>query len=83
MADRAAVESVIQGFLQRAKKPTDFTPETLLHADGLNLDSLETAELSAVLEDEFEVDPFSSEDVPPETIGGILDFYDRQLAAEG
>jgi acyl carrier protein len=81
--DRSEVEAAIRGFLQRAKKPTEFTADTLLHAEGLGLDSLETAELSAVLEDAFEVDPFSAEDVPPETVGGIFDFYDRQLTAGG
>jgi acyl carrier protein len=50
-----------------------------LFADGLGLDSLETAELSAVLEDEYGKDPFSS-DVMPQTVGDIVDFYDAAVA---
>ena len=73
--ERSSVEDTIRTFLQRVRKPTDFTDTTLLHADGLDLDSLETAELSAVLEDTFETDPFSSLSVPPDTVGGILEFY--------
>jgi acyl carrier protein len=80
--ERTEVEATIRGFLQRVKKPTDFSDDTLLHGDGLNLDSLETAELSAVLEDAYETDPFSAESVPPETIGGILDYYSA-LASGG
>ena len=38
------------------------------------LDSLESAELSAVLEDEFGTDPFSS-GLMPETVQEIVDFY--------
>lgn len=80
--DRSDVETALRSFLTRARKSTDFTDNTLLHAEGLGLDSLETAELSAVLEDTFDVDPFG-ETVPPETVGEIFAFYDRQLAPEG
>jgi acyl carrier protein len=38
------------------------------------LDSLETAELSATLEDELGSDPFSQGDMP-RTVGEVLDFY--------
>ena len=73
--ERTEVEETIRAFLHRARKPTDFTPETILYADGLGLDSLEAAELSVALEDAFETDPFSASDVPPTTIGEVLDFY--------
>jgi acyl carrier protein len=79
---RGDVEEAIRSFLKRSNKSTEFTDATLLHAEGLGLDSLETAELSAVLEDEFDIDPFT-ESTPPESVGEILAFYDRQLAAEG
>ena len=46
-----------------------------MFADGIGLDSLETAELSAVLEDALGQDPFSTGDQMPQTIGEVLDFY--------
>lgn len=42
--------------------------------DGLGLDSLQTAELSATLEDEFGTDPFS-EGLVADTVGEIVSFY--------
>ncbi len=51
------------------------TPDARLHGDdGLGLDSLETAELSAILEDEFGTDPFGS-GLLPETIAEVAGFY--------
>lgn len=74
MADNAAVETIIRSFLERADKLVAFTAETPIFADGLGLDSLEAAELSALLEDEFGSDPFSAGDFA-ETVGQIYDFY--------
>lgn len=80
-ASPADVEATLRAFLTRAKKPTDaLAPATPLYADGIGLDSLETAELSAVLEDEFGTDPFQT-DTMPQTVGDILDFY-RSVAVE-
>jgi acyl carrier protein len=49
--------------------------DTPLFGEGLGLDSLETAELSATLEDEVGSDPFS-DGLMPETLGQVLDFYE-------
>ena len=68
------VEAVLKSFLVRVDKLADFGPDTPLYADGLGLDSLETAELSALLEDELGSDPFSTGDMP-QTVGEILGFY--------
>jgi acyl carrier protein len=74
--DRTRVLAIIVKFLDRLHKThqemTDVTP---LYGDGLGLDSLEAAELSAVLEDELGTDPFSAGDPLPETVGDILAFY--------
>lgn len=67
--------AALQGFLAGAKKPADVDAATPLFADGLGLDSLETAELSAVLEDALGEDPFSAADEMPQTVGEVLDFY--------
>jgi acyl carrier protein len=72
---QAEVEQTIRTFLERANKPAEeLAPETSLYAEGLGLDSLETAELSATLEDEHGTDPFSAGPMP-QTVGDILAFY--------
>jgi acyl carrier protein len=80
-ADSTQVQQVITKFLEVANKPVpdELGDNVNLYAEGLGLDSLEAAELSAQLEDEFGSDPFSSalqagEDLP-ETVGDILAFY--------
>jgi acyl carrier protein len=75
MAESQRAEDTFRSFLQRIGKPADFDRSTPLYADGIGLDSLETAELSAVLEDEFGRDPFST-DTMPQTVGDITDFFD-------
>lgn len=75
MAEIERVEETIRSFLRREKnRDVDFDRQTPLFADGIALDSLGTAELSAVLEDDFGTDPFSAGQMP-RTIGEILDFY--------
>jgi acyl carrier protein len=74
MADTERVEQTIRDFLRRSKKADDLDRDTVLFAGGIGLDSLATAELSVVLEDEMGTDPFS-EGQMPQTVGEILDFY--------
>jgi acyl carrier protein len=69
----------IQALLTRrpASPPGDpIDEQTPLFTEGLDLDSLETAELSALLEVRFGRDPFTDGQVP-QTIGEILDYYSR------
>jgi acyl carrier protein len=66
--------SSIQKILGRVRSGAEVQPETPLFADGLGLDSLETAELSAMLEDEFGTDPFSQGQMP-DTVADLLAFY--------
>lgn len=71
----AEVEQTVIAFLTRTKKMRDdFDAEMPLYADGVGLDSLETAELSAVLEDAYGDDPFTADEMP-QTLGEILAFY--------
>ena len=79
MAESQRAEQTFRSFLQRVDKDAEFERGTPLYADGIGLDSLETAELSAVLEDEFGRDPFSA-DTMPQTVGDILDFFDAAVA---
>lgn len=78
--DRA--RTVIAEFLQRNNKEFgELTEDLGLFGDGLGLDSLEAAELSALLEDEFGSDPFSAGGELPETVGQVLAFYEAAATA--
>ena len=80
---RSLAEAAIRRFLKGANKDPDVGLDTSLFADGLGLDSLETAELSAVLEDALGQDPFSEGDMP-QTLTALLDFYgaDNETVAD-
>ena len=58
---------------RRGATGMEVAPKSKL-AEDLGLDSLELAELSAVLEDELGRDPFS-EGIVPDTVADLLDFY--------
>lgn len=83
MADqnRDAAKTV-RSFVSRVKKRNkDVSLDSSLFSEGVGLDSLDVAELSAVLEDEFGSDPFST-GLMPETIGDIVAFYDETSASD-
>ena len=71
---RSQAEETIKRFLSRANKDADISPETPLFGEGIGLDSLETAELSSMLEDDLGDDPFSV-GIMAQTVGEILDYY--------
>ena len=72
----STAEQVLTDFLTRVEKmPESLTPDLNLYADGIGLDSLDAAELAAVLEDELGSSPFDEGDLP-ETVGDVLAFYD-------
>ena len=79
--DPARVRTAISNFLELVNKGVsgELGDDLNLYAEGLDLDSLEAAELSAHLEDEFGSDPFSAAlqagDELPETVGDIVAFY--------
>ncbi len=79
MADtRNQVEGTIRSFLTRTKKRNKgIELDTSLYSEGIGLDSLETAELSAILEDELGSDPFTNGELP-QTVGDIVGFYENQ-----
>jgi acyl carrier protein len=72
---QGSIMSIVTTLLERSDKgEVAVALDTAIHGDGLGLDSLETAELSAMLEDEFGTDPFGA-GLMPETVGEIVDFY--------
>jgi acyl carrier protein len=81
--DGTKVRAIITDLLERLQKSYDgeLTNDTPLYGDGLGLDSLEAAELSAVLEDEYGSDPFSAGGEMPETVGDIVAFYEAAARA--
>jgi acyl carrier protein len=82
LATASEARTVIAQFLERLKKPYDgLTDDTHLYGEGLGLDSLETAELSAMFEDQFGADPFSTSGPMPQTVGDIMAFYEANSRA--
>lgn len=74
--DQDKARAVISDFLKNSEKAVgEWTDATGLWGDGLELDSLEAAELSALLEDEIGSDPFSAGGDLPESVGDVLAFY--------
>jgi acyl carrier protein len=78
---RNAAERTISSFLSRTKKSTTVEMDTGLFEDGVKLDSLEAAELSALLEDELGSDPFSEGEMP-QTVGELIAFYDEDESGD-
>ena len=73
--------STVRSFVSRVKKRKKAVElDVSLYSEGIGLDSLDVAELSAVLEDEFGKDPFSN-GLMPETIEEIVAFYDETPAS--
>ena len=72
---QGSILAMIQDLLERTDMGDKVVAlDSRLHGDGLELDSLHTAELSAMLEDEFGTDPFA-EGQMPETVAEIVAFY--------
>jgi len=68
------VVGALRSLLRRRKNEhTDITIDADLYGD-LQLDSLETAEFSAILEDDLGRDPYT-EGVVPQTVAEVIDFY--------
>lgn len=79
--DAGTVRAIISQFLERVNKGRDGLSDDMpLYGDGLGLDSLEAAELSATLEDELGSDPWSEGD-EVQTVGEIISFYESARSA--
>jgi acyl carrier protein len=74
------VENVVVGALRSVlRRRKDSRSEVTVDADlygDLELDSLDVAEFSAVLEDDLGRDPYS-EGETPRTVGEVIEFYDK------
>ena len=76
MSENDLITDAIRRFLRRRHTNEDIDLDTRLFADGIGLDSLQTAELSVTLEDELGRDPFSA-GLLPQSVGEIVDFYQK------
>lgn len=75
MVDVSAIQRIIQDIMGPDYSfPNGFGLETNLYDEGLGLDSTDAAALSAVLENEFDHDPYSK-GVFPQTVGDIVKYY--------
>jgi acyl carrier protein len=76
-AAQETVFSAIADLLSRREgdaPAATITADTRIY-DELEMDSLEVAELSVLLEDEFGKDPYS-EGLVPQTVGELVGFFD-------
>ena len=76
MADaEKTVVKALKGVLKRKKKTNDVDIDLTADLyDDLELDSLDVAELSAVLEDDLGHDPYSDGQLP-RTVAEVVDYY--------
>lgn len=68
-----AVFDALRWLMQRKEIDTEITLDAAV-IDDLGLDSLDVAELSAILEDNLGKDPYN-EGLNPRTVGEIVDWY--------
>ena len=73
------IENDIIEIIRTIRKHQGFSDETIalesaLYDDGIGLDSLCVAELSAMLEKAYGKDPYTSK-VLPQTVADIVNFY--------
>ncbi len=75
MSKETEIIEMIQTILRHQAFPeTAVAASSELYDDGVGLDSLCVAELSAMLEKAYGSDPYSG-GVMPQTIGDIINFY--------
>ncbi|HPH96728.1 MAG TPA: acyl carrier protein [Anaerolineaceae bacterium] len=67
---------LVKDLLQKLDKevPSCLSLDSSLYRSGLGLDSLDTATLSAMLENKFGLDPYS-QGIFPHTVREIVNFY--------
>lgn len=75
LSTEAEIIAIIQEILKHQAFPeTEVTADSPLYDEGVGLDSLCVAELSAILEKRYGKDPYTS-GVMPQSVGDIISFY--------
>ncbi|WP_435770528.1 acyl carrier protein [Nocardioides sp. SYSU DS0651] len=74
MTDSDLVVQTVRKFLRVQNLDENTDLDTSIYGDGLGLDSLQIAELSAMLEDALGRDPFTAGQEPG-TLAEVVDFY--------
>lgn len=77
MNPRNQILEILRTLLERHRLAVpELSSDLSLYAGGLGLDSMQAAELSAMLEDRLGDDPYTAGMVP-ETVGDLLAYYER------
>ncbi len=77
MSGNHRVVGILETLLgRRDEAPGQIDSKSPLYTEGLNLDSLEVAEFSAMLEQELGRDPFTDGELP-KTVGEVIEYYAR------
>lgn len=76
-ADDRVAEVVREVLAQKGAGNQEVQTGSSLYEDGLGLDSLDTATLSAALEREFGQDPYTAGQFP-RTVGELAQFFESQ-----
>jgi acyl carrier protein len=69
------VAVICRVFENRGEKPPPIARQSALYDEGIGLDSLDAATLSAFLEQEFGHDPYTNGRFP-QTVGDIVAYYE-------
>ncbi|HEY1302288.1 MAG TPA: phosphopantetheine-binding protein [Vicinamibacterales bacterium] len=76
-------EMVLAVLTAKGVEPNAVNSADFLYEGGLGLDSLDAATLAAMLDNEFNCDPYNSGEFP-QTISEIVDFYSsRSIPVNG
>lgn len=77
LKNEAKVRKIIDQILQSKGEKLSDDLSVYIHENGLGFDSLDTATLSALLEQELGIDPYSQGKFPL-TVRELVDFYESE-----
>ena len=78
MTSSEEIVEILRTLLARHRRSVpELSSDLPLYAEGLGLDSMQAAELSAMLEDRFGDDPYTA-GVVPQTLGDLVAYYERE-----
>ncbi len=82
MADNAVAERVRQVVTRQLKVGLDQVTDDAYFVGTLGADSLQSMELIAAFEDEFDIEMDEDEAVKVKTVGGAIEFIQRVVAEQ-
>jgi len=82
MADSSIADRVRQVVAKQLKLDLDKVTDGAYFAQDLGADSLQSMELIAAFEDEFDIEMDEDEAVKVKTVGGAIEFIERVVAEQ-